>query len=183
MNTARELFLELSQGREQVLSRNLFVPSSTLKKVLPLLEYWSVPLPKSTKTMLRLNNEKSGGHGLIAELNDLRSFRSRILAGMKGTVPKMHKLPIPCYDDPVAETQIYDTLKILLPPLGNLSGSYADTQSSWRISATMVLKIHSYLTLRSRRLRIPGGPALHFLWVHRSSVCLDQLDTELLTIF
>lgn len=108
-----------------MLTKCLHIGQQTLEKVLPVLEYWSAPLPKTTKQFLRVNpaNYIVGGVLHSEGVNSLTQNPQylqmlRIAAQQRGIQKTMD---IPCYDDPEAEQGVYDTLKILLPPRDLLS--------------------------------------------------------------
>ncbi|KAF6758074.1 hypothetical protein DFP72DRAFT_889855 [Ephemerocybe angulata] len=124
VETARELFIELTQHSKRNLTKSFHVGERSLAQILPIIEYWSVQLPKTTKEFLQVNPAKFivGGvlpSGPMGNATNSLTQNPAYLKALRGAAAQRgvrEKYDIPCYDDPDAEQNVYDTLKVLLPP-------------------------------------------------------------------
>ncbi|KAF9480633.1 hypothetical protein BDN70DRAFT_600662 [Pholiota conissans] len=160
IDTAGSLVHDLPSESSK-LSTILFVESNTLPAVLEVLQYWSSPLPKSTKIFVeKLSNADDLFRNLGMDLAKLGSVKDT-LEGL-GDVANLNLLfgntsfsgekpkgrVVDAYVDEMAEPDIYDRLKILLPPKSLLSRnpvlaqlSKSSTGASDRIFAATMREI------------------------------------------
>ncbi|KAF9480632.1 hypothetical protein BDN70DRAFT_877325 [Pholiota conissans] len=143
IDTAKSLVQELPSDSGKIPSF-LSVNQNSLSAILEVLQYWCSPLPKSTKTFVErvsgvggllssmgLNPDKLGvGNDKLEGLGDSLASLSKLFGDSSPFGAKPKGRVVDAYIDDMAESDIYDRLRILLPPKSLLSRSPALAQLS-----------------------------------------------------
>jgi hypothetical protein len=120
---------ELTGKTEKRWTKIIVIDATSLRRIMPVLEYWSKPLPKTMEAFMEVNGSFSGDiagalgglMGIMApqgsSLARNQSFQNakKELKAMGKPVPGIDP-ENPLYNNCAAEEKLYNEIKILLPP-------------------------------------------------------------------
>ena len=108
------------------------IDETSLARILPILEYWSKPLPKTMEAFMDVNGFKGGdpGDALLAGIMGIKTSetkqclaRNQSFQNAKRELKAMGK-PVPgidpeniLYNNSAAEEKLFSEMKIMLPPI------------------------------------------------------------------
>ncbi|KAH6901879.1 hypothetical protein BKA70DRAFT_1307700 [Coprinopsis sp. MPI-PUGE-AT-0042] len=127
--TAAEMIEELTGKTPKRWMKIIAVDDTSLARILPVLEYWSKPLPKTMEAFMEVNGSYSGDIvGALGGLMGVKAPQASSLARNKAFQKAKRELkamskPVPgidsenpLYNNCAAEEKLYNEMKILLPP-------------------------------------------------------------------